>query len=141
MAGEAKPSGGSMSEGHKSALAQGRSEGRAVRRYLEALEAHKPRRGRKRTVDSMKQRLSAIEEALNNADPLDRLHLVQERMDLESEIASAGEKLDIATLEAEFVSAASAYSRRKGISYSAWRELGVPAATLKKAGIGRAAAD
>ena len=141
MAEQGKASGGSMSEGHKSALAQGRSEGRAVRRYLEALEAHKPRRGRKRTVDSMKQRLSAIEEALASAEPLDRLHLVQERMDLEAEISSAGEKLDIATLEADFVAAASPYSRRKGISYSAWRELGVPAATLKKAGIGRSSAD
>jgi hypothetical protein len=141
MAEQTKSTGGSMSEGHKSALAQGRSEGRAVRRYLEALEAHKPRRGRKRTVDSMKQRLSAIEESLGSAEPLDRLHLVQERMDLEAEISSAGEKLDIATLEADFVAAASPYSRRKGISYSAWRELGVPAATLKKAGIGRAAID
>ena len=37
-----------MSAQHKEALAVGRDEGRAVRRYLEALEAHKPRRGRKR---------------------------------------------------------------------------------------------
>ena len=56
MARQAKSTTGSMSEDHKTALAQGRSEGRAVRRYLEALEAHKPRRGRKRTVESMKSR-------------------------------------------------------------------------------------
>ena len=137
MAKQPKSATGSMSEDHKTALAQGRSEGRAVRRYLEALEAHKPRRGRKRTVESMKARLAAIEEALVDAEPLDRLHLVQERMDLEAEIASAGEKLDLAALENDFVQAAAAYSRRKGISYSAWRELGVPAATLKRADIGR----
>ena len=129
---------GSMSEDHKTALAQGRAEGRAVRRYLEALDAHKPRRGRKRTVESMKSRLAAIEDALPGADPLERLHLVQERMDLEAEIATAGEKLDLAALEADFVASAGDYSRRKGISYSAWRELGVSASTLKKAGIGRA---
>ena len=36
-----------MSDAHKEALAEGREQGRAVRRYLEALEANKPRRGRK----------------------------------------------------------------------------------------------
>jgi hypothetical protein len=38
-----------MSKQHKAALAVGRAEGLAVRRYLDALEAHKPKRGRKRT--------------------------------------------------------------------------------------------
>jgi hypothetical protein len=42
-----------MSDEHKAALAEGRNQGRAVRRYLEALDAHKPRRGRKRTTESM----------------------------------------------------------------------------------------
>src|SRR3954462_15638416 len=50
-----------LSDDHKAALAEGRSQGRAVRRYLEALEAHKPRRGRKRTSDSMRKRLEKSE--------------------------------------------------------------------------------
>jgi len=33
-----------MSAGHKAALAAGREEGRAVRRYLEVLEANRPKR-------------------------------------------------------------------------------------------------
>ena len=42
------PRGGrGMSEAHKAALSEGRAQGRAVRRYLEALDAHKPKRGRK----------------------------------------------------------------------------------------------
>jgi len=137
MAKRSAPTTGTMSEDHKSALAQGRAEGRAVRRYLEALEAHKPKRGRKRTVESMKARLAGIEEAIGDAPPLERLQLVQERMDLEEEIASAGNKPDLAALENGFVSAAAAYSTRKGISYTAWRELGVPAAALKRANISR----
>ena len=72
-----------MSDEHKAALAAGRNEGRAVRHYLEALEAHKPKRGRKRTPDSIQKRLAAIERQLAEADPLTRLHLVQERMDLD----------------------------------------------------------
>lgn len=141
MAKRSEPATSTMSEGHKSALAQGRAEGRAVRRYLEALEAHKPRRGRKRTVDSLKVRLANVEGAIADAPPLERLQLVQERMDLEREIASAGDKPDLAALEDGFVEAAAAYSKRKGISYTAWRELGVPAATLKRANVGRAAGD
>lgn len=127
-----------MSDSHKAALAEGRAQGRAVRRYLEALEAHKPKRGRKRTPDSMKKRLERINDELQNADPLKRLQLRQGRLDLESELATATNKIDLGSLEQEFVDSAKPYSDRKGISYFAWREAGVPAATLKAAGITRA---
>ena len=71
-----------MSEQHKAALAEGREQGRIVRRYLEALESHRPKRGRKRTPESITKRIANIDERLTSADPLTRLHLVQERMDL-----------------------------------------------------------
>jgi hypothetical protein len=128
-----------MSAEHKAALAQGRNEGRSVRLYLEALEAHKPKRGRKRTPESITKRLDSIATALPDADPVSRLHLVQERLDLSAELSHLGAKIDLTELEADFVSAAKAYSERRGISYAAWRELGVEAAVLKKAGIGRGA--
>ena len=126
-----------MSKEHKAALAEGRDQGRAVRRYLEALEANKPKRGRKRSPDSMKKRLAAVEDEIAAADPLKRLHLVQERLDLQAALEATESTVDIAALEKEFVSAAAAYSERKGISYAAWRELGVEPAVLKRAGIGR----
>jgi hypothetical protein len=75
-----------MTDEHKAALAEGRTQGRAVRRYLEALDAHKPKRGRKRTVDSIKKRLAKIEEEIAQADRLKSLHLVQERIDLQREM-------------------------------------------------------
>ena len=126
-----------MSDEHKAALAEGRNQGRAVRRYLEALEAHKPRRGRKRTSESIQKRLTKIESELENADALKRLQLIQERLDLAAELESAEAKVDLSELEQGFVDAAAAYSARKGISYAAWRELGVDAAVLKRAGISR----
>ena len=129
-----------MTDAHKAALAEGRAQGRAVRAYLEALEAHKPKRGRKRTPDSIKKRLDRIDAELETADPMKRLHLVQERIDLERELAAADNGVDLTELERGFVESARSYSERKGISYAAWRELGVPAATLKAAGIGRGAA-
>jgi hypothetical protein len=127
-----------MTDEHKAALAEGRLQGRAVRRYLEALEAHKPKRGRKRTADSIKKRLARIEAELPESDRLKSLHLVQERIDLENELAGMEETVDLTALENDFVKAAAPYSQRRGISYAAWRTLGVPPGVLKRAGIGRA---
>ena len=126
----------SMSDSHKEALAIGREQGRAVRRYLEALEANKPRRGRRRTPEGIQKRLAAIDERLATADALSRLHLAQERMDLEAELAAAGDGgVDIEALEAEFIRAAGPYSERKGITYDAWRAAGVEPRVLKAAGV------
>jgi len=128
-----------MSDEHKAALARGREQGRAVRNYLEALEAHKPRRGRRRTPDSMKKRLVTIEQKLQSADPLARVNLVQERIDLDRELNAKQATTDLSKLEDDFVKAAREYGARKGISYAAWREVGVDAAVLKRAGISRGA--
>lgn len=127
----------SMSDAHKEALAEGREQGRAVRRYLEALEANRPRRGRKRTPEGIQRRLLAIEERMASADALSRLHLAQERMDLEAELSSSSEGVDLGALEAAFVQAAGPYSRRKGIGYEAWRAANVEPRVLRAAGIGR----
>lgn len=126
-----------MSDSHKAALAEGRDQGRAVRRYLEALEANKPKRGRKRTQESVQKRLATINEQLGDADALTRLHLVQERINLEAELASAGNTVDIQSIEDDFVAAAGPYGARKGIRYAAWRHLGVGPAVLHRAGIRR----
>ncbi len=127
-----------MSDSHKEALAVGREQGRAVRRYLEALEANRPRRGRKRTPEGIEKRLVAIDERIAVADPLSRLHLAQERMDLEAELAASGDGgADIDALEADFIAAAGPYSQRKAISYDAWRAAGLAPRVLKAAGIGR----
>lgn len=126
-----------MSDAHKAALAEGRNQGRAVRRYLEALEANKPRRGRKRTPESITKRLERIEQELPSADALKRLQLVQERLDLTEALEASESKVDLSQLEQEFVEAALPYSQRKGISYAAWRELGIEPAVLKRAGITR----
>ena len=126
-----------MSDEHKIALAQGRTEGRVVRDYLDALRSSKPRRGRKRTPESIQKRLAGIEEQLAGADGLTELRLVQERLDLARELETLGQSIDTSTVEAAFVDVAKSYSERQGISYGAWREVGVEASVLKRAGIGR----
>lgn len=126
-----------MSDSHKAALAEGREQGRAVRRYLEALEAHKPKRGRKRTPESIDRRLGVIEAELPDADPLTRLHLEQEKANLQQELTSSQGSVDLESLEEAFVEAAKPYGERKGIAYTTWRKLGVDASVLRTSGIRR----
>ena len=126
-----------MTNAHKAALAKGRDEGRAVRLYLEALEITKPRRGRRRTTESIKKRLAVLGDEMATATPLNRLHLIQEQRDLEAQLAQEDEPVDLAALEKGFIKAAKAYGERRGIAYSSWRTAGVSAAVLAKAGIAR----
>ncbi len=76
-----------MTDEHKAALAEGREQGRVVRRYLEAV-------ARRRSAE-------------------------------------------IEALEAAFIATALPYSQRKGISYEAWRAVGVQPRVLRAAGISR----
>lgn len=126
-----------MSDEHKAALAEGREQGRAVRGYLEALDAHKPKRGRKRTPESIAKRIATIESTIDDAAPVDRLLMLQEQADLEAEMEQLSVAADLSELEAGFVQAAAGYSERKGISYDTWRRAGVPAAVLRAAGVKR----
>ncbi len=131
----------SMSDTHKAALAVGRDEGRAVRRYLEALEAHKPRPGRRRTADGVQRQLDETLLSLTHSAPLDRVHLLQRRLDLEEELGQLARQggTDMSELESAFVDALPGYSERKHLSYAAWREAGVPARVLRAAGVRRSA--
>ena len=124
-----------MSKSHKAALAQGRVEGRIIRTYLDVVEANKPKRGRKRTIESITRRLAVIKKELTIADTVTKLRLTQERMDLERELKVKKANADISKLETQFVKVAKAYSDRNGITYTAWREIGVGSQVLKRAGI------
>lgn len=124
-----------MSAAHKKALANGRREGRTIREYLEIVESTKPRRGRRRTPESINRRLGIINSALRQADPVTKVRLMQERLDLRTELAGMKTKSQIAEAESRFVKVARLFSKRNGITYDAWREFGVSETVLKKAGI------
>ena len=65
------------------------------------------------------------------------MKLTQERFNLLEELSEMVSGQQIGSLEKAFVKVARAYSERNGISYSAWREIGVDPAVLKKANITR----
>jgi hypothetical protein len=124
-----------LSDSHKAALAAGRVEGRTVRRYLDALSAPRPKR--KRSPEAVRARLDEIAAALLEVDVIRRLELAQEQLDLEAELASSGDQDGFSDLETEFVKVAKAYGERKGLTYEAWRRVGVEASVLARAGIKR----
>ncbi|MFM9227061.1 MAG: hypothetical protein ACKOQ1_10650 [Actinomycetota bacterium] len=124
-----------MSTAHKKALADGRREGRTIREYLEIVEATKPRRGRRRTPESIARRLTVINSSLRHADPVTKVRLIQERLNLRTELAGMKTKSQITEAETRFVKVARTFSRRNGITWDAWREFGVSETVLKKAGI------
>ena len=129
-----------MTDDHKAKLAQGRNESRVVSRYLEAINAGKGKRGRKRTPDSVSMQISKIDRELPDASAIVKLELTQRRLDLVIELERLSVRVDLRVVEKDFVKIAKSYADRTGISYSAFRTLGVPADVLKKAGISRSRA-
>ena len=126
-----------MSAAHKAALAKGRAQSRAVRDYLEMLQKD-GRRSSNLSPDQINAKIHELSTRIEDEpNPANRLELVQKRLDLEEQLKSADEGPDPEALEKAFVKAAKEYSERKGISYPAWREVGVPAATLREAGVPR----
>jgi hypothetical protein len=117
---------------HLAALAQGRTEGRAVREYLHALGSQTKRSRGRAPKDAAA--IQAQIDATN--DPVERLKLrpllraAQERENTTSD-------QDMETLEEAFVKVAGSYSQRHGLTYADWRTEGVSASVLKRAGIGR----
>lgn len=109
---------------------------RIVRRYLSALDAQKPGRSQARTQETLAHRMHQVDTLLLSADPVQRLHLTQERIDLHAEhlrLQSASN--DFAELEKAFIRVARSYGERHDITFSAWRQVGVDAGVLARASI------
>lgn len=123
-----------MSDEHKAALAEGRRQSRAMKAYLEAIASRRP--GRPTTKEGLTDRLDKVKAKIAASDdPLQTVELIQSRLDIEDALAGIDAQEDFVALESDFVEQAAAYSERKGISYTAWREFGVPAKVLRSAGI------
>lgn len=126
-----------MTDEHKAALAKGREQGRAVRDYLAALETDR-KSGRRMDRPTIEGRIADVQSRVDaEPHPAKRVELIQKRLDLEERLVGLQDEPDLEALEDAFVDAAADYSERRGISYSAWREAGVPAAALKRAGVKR----
>jgi len=108
-----------------------RAETNTVAAYLDALLAPKPKRNRAALV----KRRSELEARLdgNQDTALERLRLVQAKLDVDADLARLDDAERIVELEDSFVKVGGGWARR-GISAAALREVGVPAGVLKRAG-------
>jgi hypothetical protein len=126
-----------MSAAHKKALAEGRTMSATVDRYLSAVNTPK-RRGRKVTEATLEQRLRAAQGKARSAAGVEKVLAAQEVRDIRARLSAQGSTgTDIKALENAFVKVARKFGTNRGISYGAWRDAGVPAAVLKRAGVAR----
>lgn len=128
-----------LTEEHKAKIAEGLSEAAVIRNYLEILR-ERPGPGKRRTKNMIEKRISEVDAALReplSLDPIRMLEMIQEKMDLEAELATAPETKEerLARAEEDFVLVAKSFTEKKHLSYAAWRAAGVPASVLKRAGI------
>lgn len=127
-----------MTDAHKEANEVARAENRAVKAYLTYLDEMTAKQ-RRADPDVLQKRIIEIAERIKDATPFQRIHLIQDRRNLEEDLRAheQGGAADAAALEDAFVAIAAVFSSRKGIDYASWREFGVPVATLERAGITR----
>ena len=127
-----------MSAAHKKALAEGRTMSATVDRYLAAVNTPK-QRGRKVTKATLEQRLAAARTRVKTASGVEKVVTAQEVRDLQQRLARLNTTghTDVKSLEVAFVRIAKQFGENRGIGYGAWRDAGVPAAVLKKAGVAR----
>lgn len=124
-----------MSDDHKAKIQKGREQAKIVDNYLNALELHKPKRGRKVTAESRAQKLEQIEKDLFTASGVERLNLLQQQKNLQAQQAAKEPENDIEALQAAFVKIAAEYAANKGIARSTFADMGVPVPVLKEAGL------
>jgi hypothetical protein len=110
-----------------------RAETNAVAAYLRALRAPKvPARSR----GALEKRRAQIETWIaNESSPIRQVELIQQRLNIDAQLAQINEAARIAELEEAFVNVAASWAKRNGISAAALREVGVPASVRKRAGL------
>lgn len=114
-----------------------RAQGRIVKEYLDALTTCAVGHRNVCMTETIDQRLGAVDDEMAVADAERRSELVQERRELQAERARRLATGGLAALEEAFVQTVAAYSVCVGISYQAWREIGVPSSVLARAAVQR----
>ena len=109
-----------------------------VDRYLAVINTPQ-RRGRKVSKATLQQRLAAAETRLKSATGVEKVLAAQEVRDLRARLSrmNLAGTVDVKTLESAYVKIAKQFGENRGITYGAWRDAGVPAVVLKRAGVAR----
>ena len=110
-----------------------RAETAAVAAYLTALRAPKvPARSRA----NLEKRRAQIEQWIaEESSPIRQVELIQQRLDIDAQVAQIDQAARLPELEEAFVSVAASWAKRRGVTAAALREVGVPASVLRRAGL------
>jgi hypothetical protein len=110
-----------------------RAETVAVAAYLTALRAPKvPANSRA----ALEKRRAQIEQWIaEEPSPIREVELIQQRLDIDAQLAQIDQAARLPELEAAFVKVAASWAKRSGITAAALRETGVPARVLAKPGL------
>jgi hypothetical protein len=110
-----------------------RAETNAVAAYLTALRAPKvPARSRA----NLQQRRAQIEQWIaEESSPIREVELIQQRLDIDAQLAQIDQATRLRELEEAFVNVAASWAKRTGVTAAALREVGVPASVLRRAGV------
>jgi len=115
-----------------------RNETAKVETYLTALEAQQGKLARgRRTREWLESHVRDIDAKLPAASGVQRLGLIQDRLECEADLLSFAALDNFENLQQAFIKVAATYSERTGVSWQAWREVGVPVAVLNEAGVTR----
>jgi hypothetical protein len=110
-----------------------RAETNAVAAYLTALKAPKVPA---RSSANLERRRAQIEQWLaDESSPIREVELIQQRLDIDAQLAQIDQTQRLVELEKAFVEVAASRAKRSGISAAALREVGVPASVLRRAGL------
>jgi hypothetical protein len=110
-----------------------RAETNAVAAYLTALRA--PKVSARSRPNLEKRRVQIEQWIAEELSPIREVELIQQRLDIDAQLARIDQAARLPELEEAFVKVAASWAQRSGIRAAALREVGVPASVLKRAGL------
>jgi hypothetical protein len=110
-----------------------RAETSAVAANLTALRAPKVPANRRAVLE--KRRAQIEQWIADESSQIREVELVQQRLDIDAQLAQIDQSARLPELEAAFVKVAASWAKRSGISAAALREVAVPAGVLRRAGL------
>jgi hypothetical protein len=83
----------------------------------------------------MRRRAQVEQWISEERSPIRVVELVQQRLDVDAQLAQLDQAARLHELEEAFVNVAASWAKRSGISAAALREVGVRASVLRRAGL------
>lgn len=116
-------------------MLHGVAQAKTLQAYIDALTDAPTT---KWTPETLKKQLEGVEENLAAANSaLQKLTLIQRKLDIEKQLGILCGVQSFEQIEQAFVDIGLDLATRKGITYEAFRLIGIPAGVLERAGIKR----